>query len=183
MLLADGGSRHAETQVFRSSLPPESEETVRSFWQNRRAMSAMSGTNVIGATLNKLQRDDPHARRLRLIRPVRWGMREVLGRRRILLVLEQGPRGSGTAAMLGSMLVASLADAALQRSAWLPMSSRAVVGDYRRVPGGTAEGTSLIRMPIARPARLGGLSSVPPVLGPTAQPVQGGGTGERCANG
>jgi hypothetical protein len=96
--------------------------SVRSFWASFEALSAGERAQVIGPSLNKLRALTTRtSARLLLGQSSGLELREVFTRRRILLVsLNKGVVGSETANLLGSLLVASLFNAALERAAIPP---------------------------------------------------------------
>lgn len=94
-------------------------ETVRPFWAAYEAMSDAERAQVIGPSLNKL-RSFTTRTALRLMLGQSRGVRldEVFTRRRIILVsLAKGVIGSETAALVGSLVMAGLWQAALARAA------------------------------------------------------------------
>lgn len=96
--------------------------SVRSFWTSFEALSAGERAQVIGPSLNKLRALTTRtSARLLLGQSSGLDPREVFTRRQILLVsLNKGVVGSETANLLGSLLVASLFNATLQRAAIPP---------------------------------------------------------------
>jgi type IV secretory pathway TraG/TraD family ATPase VirD4 len=122
-----------ENQAFRRfvTAQPTVPEAVRSFWLAYEAMSVRETASVIGPPLNKLRALTTRSPlRLMLGQSAGLDMGAVLRKRQILLVsLNKGLVGADTAALLGSLLVASLWSAALQR-ARLPLSKRTPVWAY-----------------------------------------------------
>jgi hypothetical protein len=96
--------------------------SVRPFWAGFDALSAGERAQVIGPSLNKLRALTTRtSARLLLGQSSGLDLREVFTRRRILLVsLNKGVVGSETANLLGSLLVVSLFNAALERAAVPP---------------------------------------------------------------
>jgi hypothetical protein len=106
-------------------------ETVRSFWQSYESMSAGERAQTISPSLNKLRALTTRSS-LRLMLGQSHGLdvSDVFTKRRILLVsLNKGVVGAETAALLGSLLVASLWNAALKRAA-IPAAARRPVWAY-----------------------------------------------------
>lgn len=106
-------------------------ETVRSFWQSYEAMSAGERAQTIAPSLNKLRALTTRSSlRLMLGQSQGLDVGDVFTKRRVLLVsLNKGVVGAETAALLGSLLVASLWNAALKRAA-IPAAARRPVWAY-----------------------------------------------------
>lgn len=119
-----------ENPTFRRfvTTQPAVPESVRTFWQTYETMSAGQRAQTIGPSLNKLRALTTRTS-LRLILGQSEGLDvgDVFTKRRILLVsLNKGVVGGETAALLGSLLVASLWNAALKRAAIAPAARRPV---------------------------------------------------------
>lgn len=128
-------------------------EVVRSYWQSYEAMSAGERAQTISPSLNKLRALTTRSSlRLMLGQSTGLDVGEVFTKRRILLVsLNKGVVGSETAALLGSLLVASLWNAALKRAA-IPAAMRhpawAYLDEFQdvlRVGGDVADALSQAR--------------------------------------
>lgn len=144
-----------ENPSFRRFVTSQAEvpETVRSFWQSYEAMSAGERAQTISPSLNKLRALTTRSS-LRLMLGQSKGLEvgDVFTKRRILLVsLNKGVVGAETAALLGSLLVASLWNAALKRAA-IPVAMRRPVWAYLdefqdvlRVGGDVADALSQAR--------------------------------------
>lgn len=104
---------------------PTVPESVRSFWQSYEAMHRPQQAQLIGPSLNKLRAFTTRTSlRLMLGQSAGIDIGEVFTKRRILLVsLNKGMVGSEGAALLGSLVVALLWQAALKRAA-LPAGAR-----------------------------------------------------------
>ena len=106
-------------------------EAVRSFWQSYETMSTGERAQTIAPSLNKLRALTTRSSlRLMLGQSKGLDVGDVFTKRRILLVsLNKGVVGTETAALLGSLLVASLWNAALKRTA-IPAAARRPVWAY-----------------------------------------------------
>lgn len=100
-------------------------EPVRSFWQSYEAMSPAQRAQLVGPSLNKLRALTTRTSlRLMLGQSAGIEVGDVFTKRRIVLVsLNKGVIGSEGAALLGSLVVALLWQAALKRAA-VPVGSR-----------------------------------------------------------
>lgn len=101
-------------------------ETVRAFWHTYEAMSAGERNQTIAPSLNKLRALTTRtALRLMLGQSTGLDVGGVFTRRRVLLVsLNKGVVGGETAALLGSLITASLWNAALRRASIPPAMRR-----------------------------------------------------------
>ena len=106
-------------------------EAVRTFWQSYEMMSHGERSQTISPSLNKLRALTTRSSlRLMLGQSAGLDVGDVFTKRRILLVsLNKGVVGAETAALLGSLLVASLWNAALRRVA-IPADARRPVWAY-----------------------------------------------------
>ena len=144
-----------ENAAFRRFVTTQSgvPESVRSFWAAYESMSAGERAQTIAPSLNKLRALTTRTG-LRLILGQSAGLDigEVFARRRILLVsLNKGVVGGETAALLGSLLVASLWTMALKRAELPPAARRPVwlyldeFQDVLRIGGDIADALSQAR--------------------------------------
>jgi Type IV secretion-system coupling protein DNA-binding domain len=122
-----------EQPAFRRfvTMQPTIPQSVRSFWQAYDMMSAGERGQTIAPSLNKLRALTTRSSlRLILGQSQGFAMSDVFTRRRILLVpLNKGTVGSETAALFGSLVMASLWSAGLKR-AELPPDQRRPVWVY-----------------------------------------------------
>lgn len=121
---------------------PNVPESVRSFWTAFESLSAGELAQTVNPSLNKLRALTTRTSlRLMLGQSTGIDIADVFTRRRILLVaLNKGVIGSETAQLLGSLLVASLWNAALRRASLPRQARRPVWGVPGRVPRRTAYG-------------------------------------------
>lgn len=128
-------------------------ETVRGFWHAYEAMSAGERNQTVAPSLNKLRALTTRtALRLMLGQSKGIEVSDVFTKRRILLVsLNKGVVGSETAALLGSLMTASLWSAALSRASIPPAMRRPVWAyldefqDVLRVSGDVADALAQAR--------------------------------------
>lgn len=134
-LLENHGSRLADIprllgeREYRNTLVDRVEnETVREFWRSEfanyspafRAVVTAPLLNKVGAFLS-----DPRLRRILAAERSSFDIRQVMDRGGVLLVnLAKGKLGEGPAALLGSLLVSSIALAALSRADMPPSDRR-----------------------------------------------------------
>jgi Type IV secretion-system coupling protein DNA-binding domain len=102
--------------------------SVRSFWQSYESLSAGERGHIIAPSLNKLRALTTRSSlRLMLGQSKGIDMSDVFTKRQILLVsLNKGVVGSETAALFGSLVMASLWSAGLRRAALPPAARRPV---------------------------------------------------------
>lgn len=144
-----------ENPAFRRSVTsqPTVPPAVRSFWQAYEVMSAGERGQTIAPSLNKLRALTTRTSlQLMLGQSTGFEIGDVFTKRRILLVsLNKGVVGSETAALLGSLLVASLWNATLKRAEIAPAMRRPVWAyldefqDVLRIGGDIADALSQAR--------------------------------------
>lgn len=131
------------------AVPP----TVRPFWSMYEQMSEGEKLQVIGPSLNKLRSFTTRSSlRLMLGQSTGINLADVFTKRRIVLVpLSKGLLGSETTALIGSLLMAQLWQAALERITVAPKKRHPVMfyldefQDFLRLPLGLADMLSQAR--------------------------------------